>query len=254
MEIIDFHTHPFLEPVESIAIYDKTYTYNAIKEKMTSIGINHICGSVLRRDMESDMLKNIRKCNAHAYELKTLLDGFYTPGIHIHPDYVKESVDEIREYNDKGINLIGELVPYMHLWKDSVSEGYYEILEEAAYRNMIVSFHTMNDEDEMDKMVSDNPKVTFVMAHPGERDSLLRHIARMKKCDNVYLDLSGTGIFRYTMLKFLINEVGADRILFGSDYPVCNPGVYVGGVNFEDISDLDKEKIFSKNAIRLLNI
>jgi predicted TIM-barrel fold metal-dependent hydrolase len=56
------------------------------------------------------------------------------------------------------------------------------------------------------------------------------------------------------MLSQLVNDVGAERILFGTDYPVCNPGVYVGGVLAEKITDSAKELIFSGNAKRLLGI
>ena len=108
--------------------------------------------------------------------------------------------------------------------------------------------------DRMEEMAKKHPDITFVFAHPGERNILLQHIDVMKKCDNVYLDLSGTGIFRYSAVKKLVSEVGAERILFGSDYPVCNPFAYVGGVMGEDLSDKEKELIFSGNAKRILGL
>ena len=94
----------------------------------------------------------------------------------------------------------------------------------------------------------------FVFAHPGEAKRVNDHIDVMLECDNVYLDLSGTGLFRYGMLKYLVERVGAERILFGSDYPICNPNMYIHAVEFEKISDSDKELIFSQNAKMLLNI
>ena len=92
-------------------------------------------------------------------------------------------------------------------------------------------------------------------AHPGEYEDFMRHIDRMKYSENYYLDLSGYGIFRHGMLRHAIDVFGADRIIFGSDYPTCNPGMYIGGVLFDSlITDNDKEKIFSTNAKRLLGI
>ena len=83
----------------------------------------------------------------------------------------------------------------------------------------------------------------------------MRHIERMKMSENYYLDLSGYGMFRHGMLRRAIDTVGVDRILFGSDYPTCNPGMYIGGVLLDTlISDTEKEKIFSENAKKLLNI
>ncbi len=76
----------------------------------------------------------------------------------------------------------------------------------------------------------------------------------MKKHENLYLDLSGTGLFRFGLLKHLIREVGADRILFGTDYPICNPRMYVQAVYGEDISEEDQEKILFRNAEALLKL
>ena len=127
-------------------------------------------------------------------------------------------------------------------------------MDEAEACGMVVNFHS-SGEDEMDKMVKAHPGVTFVAAHPGEYGSFMRHMARMKMSDNYYLDLSGYGIFRHGMLRHAIDEFGAERFLFGSDYPTCSPSMYLGGVLLDDlITDEEKEMIFSKNAKRLLKL
>ena len=119
---------------------------------------------------------------------------------------------------------------------------------------MVVSIHSMG-EDEMDKMVKAHPSVTIVAAHPGEFGSFMRHVERMKMSENYYLDISGYGLFRHGMLRRAIDEFGAHRILFGSDYPTCNPSMYIGGVLLDElITDEEKELIFSGNAKRLLGI
>jgi predicted TIM-barrel fold metal-dependent hydrolase len=155
----------------------------------------------------------------------------------------------------KGIKLIGELVPYIDGWqRNFASEEFSLLLKEAGKRNMIVSFHSMN-EDAMDEMVKRHRDVIFVAAHPGEYNEFMRHIERMKYSENYYLDVSGYGIFRYGMLKRAVDTFGADRILFGSDYPTCNPAMYIGGVmNDSLLSDAEKEKIFSLNAKKLLKL
>jgi len=106
----------------------------------------------------------------------------------------------------------------------------------------------------LSEMPARHKDIDFVFAHPGEKAILDQHIQIMKKNDNVYLDISGTGLFRYGMLKQLVDEVGAERILFGTDYPICNPNMYIAGVLFEKISDREKELIFAGNAKRLLRL
>ena len=57
------------------------------------------------------------------------------------------------------------------------------------------------------------------------------------------------------MLRRTIDDLGVDRILFGSDYSTCNPAMYIGGVLMDDlVTDEEKEKIFSANAKKLLNL
>jgi hypothetical protein len=70
--------------------------------------------------------------------------------------------------------------------------------------------------------------------------------------ENYYLDLSGTGIFSYGLISYGVNKAGSDRFLFGTDYPICNPGMYVHAVLFEKLRDKDYEAIFSGSARRIL--
>ena len=80
------------------------------------------------------------------------------------------------------------------------------------------------------------------------------HVGRMKKFPNLYLDISGTGLFRYGLLASSVKTVGSERILFGTDYPICNPRMYVQAVLGEHVTDKEKENILYGNAKRLLGI
>ena len=254
-EIIDFHTHPFIEPLHNICSH-KDFCHMGpedTREVFASLQISRICGSVITTQRFPDQWEKIRENNDTALRLRELYGDFYIPGFHIHPDYPAESLEEIRRMQSLGVRLIGELVPYMDGWNDYACESFSALLDEAGRRGMVVSFHSMG-EDAMDAMVKAHPDVVFVAAHPGEYDSLMRHSQRMKMSENYYLDLSGTGLFRYGMLRRIIDEMGADRVLFGSDFPTCNPAMFVGGVLLDPlITDGEKEKIFSGNAKKLLS-
>ena len=138
-----------------------------------------------------------------------------------------------------------------------IGDNFSELLNVAGKHNMIVNFHSsgVNEIEKIDKMVQNHKDVVFVAAHPGEYSELMRHIERMKMSENYYLDISGTGLFRYDMLRRVIDTVGVERVIFGSDSPTCNTAMFVGGVLFDDfLTDSEKEKIFALNAKRLLNI
>lgn len=120
---------------------------------------------------------------------------------------------------------------------------------------MVVSYHTMTEQQEqMEAMIAGNPGVTFVAAHPGEREYFLKHLQRLEKYENAYADLSGTGLFRYGLVREGIRRAGAERFLFGTDYPITNPGMYVHAVLGEHIGEEDRRLIFAGNAKRLLGL
>lgn len=258
-EVIDFHTHPFIEAKNNICSHKDILNMTAENTftDLSKLGINKICGSVINvnNDTYENKWQKVKENNDIALRLREFYGDFYIPGFHVHTDYLEESFNEIERMNEQGIKLIGELVPYIDGWQNGYdSENFSLLLDEAGKRNMIVSFHSQN-EDAMDKMVKNHPDVIFVAAHPGEYGAFMRHIERMKFSENYYLDISGYGIFRYGMLRKAIDAFGIDRILFGSDYPTCNTAMYIGGVLLDNlINDSEKEKIFSLNAKKLLGI
>ncbi len=251
--LIDFHTHPYLDPSQNLCMYDHAVPLNPIemKKQLQDFGITRICGCVLRRDKTFDL----RGLNDAALRLRDILGEFYVPGFHIHPGYIEQSVAEIERMHAAGVGLIGELVPYMHGWGEFMNHPYTKELNEifsAADRyRMICSFHT-TWEWPIDELIMAHPDLTFVAAHPGERESVEKHIERMRRYGNVYLDLSGTGIFRFGSIRRLVDAVGANRILFGTDYPICNPEMYIYAVRGEHLNRADEEMIFHKNAARLI--
>lgn len=258
-EIIDFHTHPFLDPKDNICAHRNfcNMSVEDTAELLAGVGISKFCGSVLRpgsRDGETPWDK-ICEANGIALQLRDAYGGMYIPGFHVHPDYIEESIAEIRRMSALGVRLIGEIVPsYFGGWGDYACEGFSILLDEAEKHNMVVNLHTTGN-TAMDELVKRHPNLVVVGAHPGEYDTLLRHVERIKMSDNYYIDLSGTGVTRYGALKRLVDMVGADRLIFGTDFPACNPAMWVASVLGDRLlTDDQKEKILSLNAKRLLGI
>lgn len=254
--IIDFHTHPFLDSSSNLCPHKEVIPmqWQNIQPMFEKLGVRHIAGSVIYREPQASPWENILRGNAAALQLREYLGDFYYPGFHIHPDYIPQSLEEIRRFAQLGFHLVGELVPYIHGWNGYDRKDFGYLLDACREYGMVVNMHSIDD-DAMDKMVSDHKDVTIVMAHPGEKESFLRHLRRMDVSENYYLDLAGTGLFRHGMLARGIAEQGAHRFLFGSDYPVCNPGMFVGGVLWDElISPEDQEKILCTNAKNLLGI
>lgn len=252
-EIIDFHTHPFISEEDNLCQHKDVLnmTCDTTYFDMKDAGISKFCGSVIKKNTSDFSV--IKNCNRDALKLRELYKGDYIPGFQITPNFIDDSIKEIDYAHQCGIKLIGELVPYMHDWSDYSCKEFSLLLEHIEKYDMVVNIHTL-ELNQMELMAKNHPRINFVFAHPGEKTQVLNHIDIMKRLDNVFLDISGTGILRYGVIKKLVTEVGAERILFGTDYPIGNPSAYINGVLGEKISDHEKEMIFSGNAKKLLKV
>lgn len=252
--IIDFHAHLFLRPENNFCGYKSAWSIDAaqIKEYLNALGISTICGSVVAH---AGSWEETAELNEQALEIKRFYGGFYIPGFHIHPDFVSQSIAEVERMAALGITLVGELVPYMHGWKMN-HPGLLPILEAAEHYRMVVNFHSTNVDDEvMDPLLARFPKLTFVAAHPGEKESFLRHLGRMERFGNYFLDLSGRGLGRMGMLRYGIDRVGKERFLFGTDFPICPPAMYIGAVEGDPfLTREEKNAVFFENAQRILKV
>jgi hypothetical protein len=68
---------------------------------------------------------------------------------------------------------------------------------------------------------------------------------------NVYFDISATR--EYWAIERGIEEVGPERFIFGSDFPVMHPRMMIEAVEALDIAKEEKEKIYSGNILKLLD-
>ena len=251
MIIIDAHIHPFETAAERSGRYSQQVTdKDVFREDLERAGISHCCGSVIRK-VDGSSWKEIRALNDTALRLKEYYGGFYTPGFHIHPGFVRESCEEIERMDQQGVHLIGELVPYMMGWHSYACKEAEEIFSLAQEKGMTVNVHPTTNED-LEAFASQYPHLTIIVAHPRDGVDYEENLCRMERHDNVFLDLSGTGLFRYGMLRTGLDRVGAERFLFGTDYPICNPGMYVEAVLFEQLTDQELECVMEKNAKRLI--
>lgn len=265
-KIIDFHTHPFLTNETNICRYisaSKTSVQNT-KTDLQKLGVQKICGSVIKPlgapqgEVFNVEWNSVKALNDEALKLKEIYGDFYIPGFHVHPSYVKESILEIERMSKLGVKIIGELVAYMQGWNDYGSKQMTEILECAEHYGMIVSFHGAGGEerlDGMDKMVKRFKNLKIVGAHPNNGEILKRHLNRFEYSDNYYIDVSGGGMSSHGTVRYIIDNVGKQKVLFGSDFPTCNIGMFIGGITNDFLlSEDEKEHILYKNAKKLLQI
>lgn len=145
---------------------------------------------------------------------------------------------------------------------DADDERYRPIWELARELKLPVLSHTWNISSyhpsqksafagKFEKYVSEYPDVTFIFAHSGGRyDGILEAVRIGKAHKNCFFDIAGD-INGGGVLDYLVDNLGADRILYGSDCYMIEQRPMLGVVLGSALSGADKEKILRYNALKV---
>ena len=253
-KITDAHIHPaLLVEGSDFTQFNFTTPPEQFVATLKRAGISQAAGSVIRRFAETPSWGDIHKLNLAALEMQKMFPDFYIPGIHIHPAHPAESLDELEKmHRDHGVRLIGELVAYMMGYSEYAQAALDDIWKFADETGMAVSLHISTLEDAAE-LLKKFPTLKVIIAHPTA--SPAEFTARMElvsRYPNTALDISGSGPNTYNMLRHAINIAGKEKVIFGTDFPLRNPGMYVAGVLFEELSEAEYTAIFHDNFHRLL--
>lgn len=118
------------------------------------------------------------------------------------------------------------------------------------------------DSEKLFNLVVRVPKTTFILAHIGGLNFRFWNILALARTadgfgfENLYFDISATVLVvadSPVEEEFLwtLRNVGLDHVLLGSDYPQIGLGVTAKALDRLDLSDEEKAKIRSGNAMRL---
>ena len=251
--IIDAHIHPAVDSDSDFNWFKPTGSLQDQVEALKRAGINQACGSPIKRTAPGSF-DEIREINDLALKFRDQFPDFYIPGISISPKFVDESCKEIeRCCGSEGVRWIGELVGYWSGYQNEFSsDRAITIMKKAAEYKAVVNIHC-DDLEIVSALCEAVPDLNVILAHPtGAKRKFLERIAVVAKYPNLYLDISGSGIDRLGLIKNAIETAGKEKILFGSDYPVNNPAVYVYGVLFEELTEEERKAVFSENFLRLI--
>ncbi|MGN0871151.1 MAG: amidohydrolase family protein [Victivallales bacterium] len=254
-EIIDAHTHPFLDYSSGcIGSYGSPGSMEEFDREMKKVGIHRYAGAPLVRRPVTDFAE-ILKLNQDALRIRDRFPS-YLPGMQVHGAFPEESCANLHVMRKEGIRYIGELVPYIMKTGTFDSKGMLTILQEAEKLNMVVNLHE-GTEKEIRTVREYCPDLKVILAHPGEswgENSAKKRFELLNRHKNLYMDLSGYGIFRWNMIRYGIDRCGADRFIFGSDMPTCSAGMYLYGVFSENLTEQELRLILAENFKRLLDL
>ena len=169
----------------------------------------------------------------------------------ITPYRIDEALREIETcHRQYGFVWLGEFCNYMTGYRYDTPE-WAEVMKLATRLNLVMQIHT--NTREMQHLAENFPDTTIVFPHlGGAREDIFARIRIVAEHKNTHIDLSGSGIERVGILEKAVREIGADRVLYGSDFVINEPSAVLARVKNAFLTAADREKILFRNVERLL--
>ncbi len=165
---------------------------------------------------------------------------------------VEEIEEMVNQWGFKDIKFMPTAHYFMPEW-----EIVHPIAEAAIKLGVPISIHSgtlFADPYSIRELAEAFPDAKIIMEHSGHRHAeprwgLLQALGTAKKCDNVYLETAG--IFIPTRIKQMVETVGADRVIFGSEAPVHIPKIGLDVVKRAGLSEDEEALVLGDNIAKL---
>ena len=123
----------------------------------------------------------------------------------------------------------------------------------AEERALPVLVHGSGQED-WEAIAQRYPRASFIMAHGCAWDGMdpagREHYEEIHRIENLYVDVAGSAAHRGA-LRALVDLVGVDKVLYGSDFPMFDLGFALGRVAGSELDCAEQSAVCSGNARRL---
>lgn len=242
-EIIDCHAHLG----QWFNFNTPRYDGKSLVDVMDILGIDKMCISALL-SIGPDFVAG----NEWVSEVVKKYPGRFFGYIGINPHYPEITFEEICRCWAKDMNAI-KIHPETHDYSPDGKEyrKIYKFLQEK--KGLILSHVWGVDAVKtFGQLAGEYDKVTFILGHSGGKPKAMYEAIKVaNQHKNIYLDL--TGSYHYEgIIELMVKEVGADRVLFGTDAPFLDARPAVGRVGYANISDEEKIKIMGENMRDIL--
>ena len=264
--IIDFHTHIFpekiagktIESLENLSgIQASTNgTLEGLLASMEHTGVDiSVIMPVATKPGQMENINTYAKSVCEMYPGKLISFG----GIHPDCEDYKKELNHIKEMGLKGIKIHPD---YQHVCIDDVR--FMNIIEYADALGLIVLTHAGIDiglpepvhcpPDRMRKVLDKIKPQKMIVAHYGGWKQW-REVYEYLAGEDVYLDTAFTfDYIKQEMFMKILEKHDENKILFATDSPWSHAKRDIEAVKKLPIDDAIKQKIFSENAKKLLEI
>jgi hypothetical protein len=120
-----------------------------------------------------------------------------------------------------------------------------------AWYKMVEKYPEESDGSDIAHLARRHPRTRIIMAHltgVGRRG-----VQDVEDLPNVWVDTCG-GWYDTEIVEYAVRHLGADRVIYGSDYPGRDYAAQLGRIEGARISDEEREKILWRNAEAVLGL
>lgn len=171
----------------------------------------------------------------------------------MNPHYGDQAVRELeRGFRDLGMKGL-KLHPVSYVMHPTSQET-VALIQAAAKWNAPTLFHCGDEEFTLPFQIAGVaalvPEATIILGHMGGYFHVEDAIQAALNHTNLILETSAMPYPH--MIRRAIDEVGAERVLFASDGPGCDPSIEVAKVRAAGLSEAEADLLFSGNIRRIL--
>ena len=259
MKIIDFHTHVYLDRLAAKATRatcnfygldtDQTGTIDLLLQKGRAAGIARFV--LLPVAVQPHGVRHVNEFIVEQTRLHPECYGFGT--VHHDMDDMRGELDYIRASGLLGVKLHPDMQAINT--DDARLFPLYEWLQQA---RMPLFVHCGDEHRDFShprhlrRVIDRFPDLTVIAAHLGgwsKWDDAVQYL-KDTKC---YLDISSCMMFLSPeKVAEYVRAFGAERVLFGTDFPIWNAAEEVKNLLALPLTDDEKEQIFFRNAEGIL--
>ena len=224
-------------------------------EAADALEIDILCCSCLAARRPA-VPEDFTACNAHLHSVMQHFADRILGYCYVNPGYQKEALADIdrciRERGFIGVKLYNE-----YRFTDPAVRPVIERCLELDVPILHHAGHTwwplpgqpfISDAADFARVVRDYPDLKLICGHLGGGGDWEWTIKALRDAPQLYVDTSGS-VIDEGMIEKAVAALGADRLLFACDMTM---GGGVGKILAADISEQDRESIFSGNMRRLL--
>ena len=152
-----------------------------------------------------------------------------------------------------------KLHPRFHFWSvEEHGDRLFGFLNERKLLTLTHTGHIGNEPERFIPYANSHPDMKLILAHIGNSETRTHDLqikaVKMATQGNVWADTSSFNSVTSRLIEYAVDQIGAERILFGTDTPIYFPAMHKARIAYAEIPDDAKRRILYDNAAGLLHV